>query len=255
MKLSEILLCGQCRRPLDTNSCPCGWKLPVDDRLLFYTRKFHEDSSQIIKKTSLIHQTPHDHKRFHDWKLILDFLRKNIQFIPGFRVLDLGTGAGNIPNFALTAIKDTLAIGLDINSSYLRHMLKRNPRIVGLVRDINERLPFRSESFDLVSCTGTLHYSYIDDPFRIISEMRRVSRNYVFIDFLSRVSPYVLFERCFNPSYRPKRYGKKSVNQILAKLGLKPVGIIGGRTLPFINKYLPFSGKTVYVLAQKINVK
>lgn len=89
----------------------------------------------------------------------------------GRRVLDIGCGTGNILRLAKPAFRECW--GLDLSGSLLRELARR----VGdlrLQRADAGRLPYRSGSFDLVSCYGVLHH--ILDARGTLAEAHRVLR-------------------------------------------------------------------------------
>ena len=198
----------------------------------------------MTKLKILIH--PHDHKKEKDWRKIFKFLEKNLDFDKIENFLDLGAGTGNLGCFALNKNSNTKVVCEDINREYLDLIQKRDSRIKVLQHNINQNLPFSDNSFDLVSCVGTLHYSYAKDSETIIQEMVRVSNKYILIDCFSKYSPWVLVEKILHPKYNPRRGTFTEMKKIFQKNDLNILNKFGLRTpLPNI---LPFSGKTVLFL-------
>lgn len=191
---------------------------------------------------------PHDHKTVRDWRHILAFLDRTIVVSPQ-SVAELGGGYGNIAYHY--ASRGAAAVVLDTDPSCLLRAHARDKKIRTICRDINLPLPWNDESFDLVSCTGTLHYGYVKDTSTIIREMVRVSRRYVLIDILSRYSPYRLMEQLYNPTYNPRAYSSRATRALLAPYNLLLRGRMGGKSLPLIKNLFPFTGKTVYCLFEK----
>lgn len=195
----------------------------------------------------LIH--PHDHKGVKDWEKIFDFLERNLDFDGLESFLDLGAGMGNLSYFFLKKNPSCHTVCVDVNQDYLDIIAKRNHSIKTISYDINKRLPFGDNSFDIVSCMGTLQYSYIKQPEIVLGEMVRVSRKYIFIDCFSKYSPWVLFERIFYPKFNPRRRSFSEMEEVFKKYSLNIVDIIGSRTL--FSRIFPFSGKTVFFLLKK----
>ena len=200
-----------------------------------------------MNQNILLH--PHDHKKIKDWQLILNFIESNLKDKKIDSVLELGGGLGNIAY--CFALKNASAIVEDINDDYLQQAKNRHPKINILNHDINTPLPFSENSFDLVTCTGTLHYGYIQDVHKILAEMARVSRRYLLIDFLSRYAPYRFLEKIYNPHYAPLTYSRKEVFNLLKNCQLKSMALTGSKTFPPLNGWLPFTGKTVYCLCER----
>lgn len=201
-----------------------------------------------MKKSEIL-ICPQDHKGINDWRRIFGFLDENLDYKKINSCLDLGAGLGNFGYFLSQRNPSCQVICADINQEYLKMILQRNPKIEVLLHDINQNLPFNENTFDLVSCIGTLHYSYVKDPEKVLKEMVRVSKKYIFVDFFSKQSIWVLFERIFYPGYNPRRYTMSQISRLIEKLNLKEIAKIGTRTI--FPKLFPFSGKTVLFLLKK----
>lgn len=195
----------------------------------------------------LIH--PHDHKNLKDWQRIFNLLDKrlNIREINSF--LELGAGMGNLGYFILKRNSFCQVICEDINPKYLKIINQRDNKIKTILHDINQPLPFKDGSFDLVSCVGTLHYACARNPERILKEIVRLSKKYILVDFFPKYSFSALLERIFRPHYNPRRYSLIQVSKLLRKLNLKEVAKIGTRTI--FPKLFPFLGKTILFLFKK----
>lgn len=193
---------------------------------------------------------PHDHKKEKDWRVILDFIDKNFKNINLKKTLELGAGMGNISSYF--ASQGVSAFAEDINLEYLNIIRNRNSSISVLQHDINTPLPFPNNSFDLVSCIGTLHYGYIKNSQLIWDEMIRMSNRYILVDFLSKYSYYRFLETIYYRSYNPKSYSKKEVSSLINDLNLRVVSQTSTKSLPIIRNIFPFTGKTVYLLLEKL---
>lgn len=194
---------------------------------------------------------PSDHKNKNDWRGILGFLDKNLDYNKIASALDLGAGMSNIGNHILKNNPASRVVSVDTNDGHLSASRARSNSIVALKHDINKPLPFAGESFDLVSCIGTLHYLYIKSPREVIKEMARVSRRYVMLDFFSKNSLYSFLLRLRHPKYSPRMYSKKDAEDLISSsVRMKIVSLRGGRT-PFPN-LLPYSGKEVFYLLEKL---
>lgn len=106
---------------------------------------------------------------------------------PRVRLVDVGTGLGDIPAAARSALArrgvDAEAIGVDASESLLRsarHVLQ------GTIAADARRLPIADGAADVVTCSQVLHHFFDDDPRTLIAEMHRVSRGWVIIGDLQR---------------------------------------------------------------------
>ncbi len=193
---------------------------------------------------------PHDHKKEKDWAIVLDFISENIEVSSLRKTLELGAGMGNISSYFVS--QGVSAFAEDINFEYLDKIKKRNQLISTLQHDINTPLPFPDNSFDFVSCVGTLHYGYIKNLQLIWNEMIRVSNKYILVDFFSKYSIYRFLEKIYNPLYNPRTYSKKEVFNLIKKFNLDIVSKTSTKSLPIIRQAFPFTGKAVYLILEKL---
>jgi 2-polyprenyl-3-methyl-5-hydroxy-6-metoxy-1,4-benzoquinol methylase len=102
-------------------------------------------------------------------------------------LLDVGTGAGDIPAAArIIASKRGVTlttIGFDYSEALLRAHRRRNGSVV---RGDARRLPFRDRSIDIVMCSQVLHHFCEPDAVQLIAEMNRVARARVVISDIRR---------------------------------------------------------------------
>jgi len=121
----------------------------------FYEKEYHYDEDVAVI----------------DEKRIAKFFR-NVRFIAGNRVLDIGCGVGWALQYCFK--KGLQCVGFDISERAIR--LAKNvleKEILSLVAD-GEHLPFASSSFDIVSSLGTIeHFS---SPTKGLSEISTVSK-------------------------------------------------------------------------------
>ena len=106
---------------------------------------------------------------------------------PRIRLIDVGTGLGDIPAAARKALArrgvDVEAIGVDASESLLltaRHVLQ------GTIAADARRLPIADGAADVVTCSQVLHHFFDDDLRTLIAEMHRVSKGWVIIGDLQR---------------------------------------------------------------------
>jgi ubiquinone/menaquinone biosynthesis C-methylase UbiE len=103
------------------------------------------------------------------------------------RLLDVGTGTGDIPagarKLAAGSGISLTTIGFDISEILLEKNRERNDSVV--LGDALA-LPFRDSSIDVVTCSQVLHHFQDDDAKTLIMEMNRVARGRVVISDLRR---------------------------------------------------------------------
>jgi ubiquinone/menaquinone biosynthesis C-methylase UbiE len=106
---------------------------------------------------------------------------------PGQRVLDVACGAG----FLLRAYRDAGAdvFGVDLSEAMLREAARTlGPSVAPgrLLPADAAQLPFKAETFDVVTCKLAFHY--FSDPHRTVEEMARVCRRSGLVAVIDRVA-------------------------------------------------------------------
>lgn len=197
-------------------------------------------------KDIIIH--PNDHKNPKDWQNIFSFLSRSLDYGYIDSVLDLGAGTGNISYNFINKDNSPKCLAIDIDNNFLDSIKNRDVRIEVLNHDINLRLPFDDNFFDLVSCLGTLHYGYIRNPHDVIAEMKRVSKKYILVDFLLRDSLYSFFQRIRYPKYAARKHSRKEIESIIRLFGLRVGAVRGGRAI--FPDLLPYSGREVFYILE-----
>jgi len=191
---------------------------------------------------------PSDHKNKHDWHKLFEFLDKTLGEEKIQSILDLGGGTGNLVYYFLTGNNSARGTVVDTKGGLLQGAALRHKNVDTLDHDINKPLPLGDNSFDFVSCTGTLHYYYIADPKKVLGEMKRVSRKYIFVDFFLKNSPYNFFQSIRYPRFNARKYTGGQIREIINSLDLNVVSSMGARTLvPAIQH----SGKEAFYLLEK----
>jgi SAM-dependent methyltransferase len=125
---------------------------------------------------------------FGGLKAALEEMRPTLGRIPHCAtLLDVGTGAGDIPAAArVIAAKSGVTlktIGFDCSEALLRGHRHRNGSVV---RGDALRLPFRDHSVDIVMCSQVLHHFREPEAVQLIAEMNRVARARVVISDIRR---------------------------------------------------------------------
>lgn len=190
---------------------------------------------------------PNDHKRKEDWTAIFHFFHKYLPYGEINSSLDLGGGRGDISYHIITQNPKALTTCIDVDQKLLDEATKRSDKIKALNFDINQKLPFEDNSMDLVSSIGTLPYPYIKSMDHALSEMARVSKKYIIVDFLYkyRMWPFLLYLK--NTKYKPKRYTEKQIKKMIENNNLTVVARFGTR-IPFGNLFPSFGRITIFIL-------
>lgn len=103
------------------------------------------------------------------------------------RLIDVGTGLGDIPAAARAAMSRRgvaiEAIGVDASVSLLR---EARARLHGGIAGDARRLPVADGCADVVTCSQVLHHFFDDDLRLLLSELNRISRGWVIVSDLQR---------------------------------------------------------------------
>ncbi len=137
-----------------------------------------------------------------------------VKLSPDLRVLDVGCGNGFF-GFYLEKLCDLHG------TDYSHKMLRMNPIRRKIAMDVN-RMGFRPQTFDLVFCHALLHH--VEDPGRVIREMRRVSRRHVIILEPNRNNPLMfLFSLAVREEHRALRFSRSYLVRLAEENGLRVV--------------------------------
>lgn len=134
----------------------------------------------------------------------------------GGKILDAGCGTGKLASFWLNEGCDIL--GIDISDGALAITKKKGVKT--MKADILKGLPFEDNSFDLVYSDGLLEHFV--DPEPILTELFRVSKQYVFT-IVPRISMLKIIIDTIVPP--PKEYKKKDSEWIQLHERFKPINI------------------------------
>ena len=138
-------------------------------------------------------------------ELVREQLQSFVQPNGDEQALDVGTGAGTLA-LALAPLVHEV-VGVDVVPELLERARAEAPANVTFVEGDATKLPFESESFDLVCCRRTLHH--IARPELVVAQLTRVTRSggRVFVDDqIAPVDPLAAldldrFERARDPSH------------------------------------------------------
>lgn len=107
------------------------------------------------------------------------FVERLVELGASGRMLDVGTGPGQVPPLVCERLPDATVVGIDLAASMLRHAERRRrasahtDRIEYRLADA-KRLPFEDGAFDAVFSNTILHH--IADPRPFLAEVGRVLR-------------------------------------------------------------------------------
>jgi len=109
------------------------------------------------------------------------------------RLLDIGTGAGDIPIALIDRLAEhgrTMTVhAIDTREEMIAFAERRagdRADLTFAVSTVGDRLPFADDSFDIVHCSLVLHHLEPDEGTRLIGEAARVSRIGVIVNDLDR---------------------------------------------------------------------
>jgi 2-polyprenyl-3-methyl-5-hydroxy-6-metoxy-1,4-benzoquinol methylase len=98
-------------------------------------------------------------------------------------ILDLGTGAGDIPARIRRRYPNARVVGLDVSTAQLR---TARARMDAVVAGSALTLPLRDGAVDIVLCSQLLHHFREGDARTLLREAHRVSRGWVVISDIRR---------------------------------------------------------------------
>ncbi len=127
-------------------------------------------------------------------------LLAGLSFTTSSKVLDIGTGRGNILN--LISIKEVFCVGLDFIYSMVYKCKSDFPE-VHFVNADGKSFPFHESIFDLVLCVGVSEYVHeVDELIRSINEILKLNGHCIFtisppklITYLRYVTGHRLYPR------------------------------------------------------------
>ncbi len=109
-------------------------------------------------------------------KKLLGLIKRNQQSNQEFTLLDVGCGTGRYLTHFLSLGK---AVGVDISKPMLEQAEKNTNGRATLIQADAENLPFKDNTFDVVTCSYLLENlnGPKDNPKKVLNEMYRVTKN------------------------------------------------------------------------------
>ncbi len=112
------------------------------------------------------------HKPVYDYRLkaLVGFIAPHLK--PGFRVLDVGCGSGQLGSALMKACNSAISVeGLE--------RMRRGGELIQITGYSGTEMPWADKTFDAVILADVLHHDH--EPERLLREAVRVSRNIVII--------------------------------------------------------------------------
>jgi len=141
-----------------------------------------------------------------------DRIQKIINLIPidALTMLDVGCGNGSFVNFLINGSPNRFnkVVGIDSSKEAVKYV--KTEKIDGAIDD----LPFKDESFDLVTCLEVLEHLPQKDFKKGISELQRVSKKYIIVTVPNMDNlehSLVMCPKCFcwfNPYFHMRSFNK-----------------------------------------------
>lgn len=141
------------------------------------------------------------------------------------RILEAGSGTAFATSVFRRGPRGAAAVCMDIDLEALREARRRDPQLPCVVGDLH-RMPFRSESFQLVFNSSTIEH--LAQPGKALAEMQRVCRpdGRVFVGVPYRFGPLG-----FQPLIQSTRIGvwlgpvfsRRTLDSLLQRSGLRPL--------------------------------
>jgi ubiquinone/menaquinone biosynthesis C-methylase UbiE len=151
----------------------------------------------------------------------MDGFKNLVRVKSGELVLDVATGTGI---FLIEMAKDGAACyGVDISTKMLeqlRHKIKRQKlesKVKGTLAGVADRLPYRDNLFDWITCIGMLEYYPIEYAETVLKEMKRVLKlnKKCFIDIVDPAHKKAQNRR------HVYKYNLKTFEDLINKTGFK----------------------------------
>lgn len=145
-------------------------------------------------------------------------------------ILDIGCGNGTFINILPNRYKTV--VGLDYSSEVLKYVKKKK------VRGNITNLPFKDESFDLVTSLEVLEHLTYETFERGILELERVSKKYIIITVPNEEDlkhSLVMCPKCyckFSPYFHMRRFNKDVLYNLFSNFKLIKIKEIGSMYYP-----------------------
>lgn len=167
-----------------------------------------------------------------------------------FSVLDVGAGSGEllrvIADFSRKRNVQTNLCGLELNARSAQAILEesKNYREISAIRGDALNLPFHDNSFDYTICSLFTHHFTDESVTQILREMRRVSRQEIFVIDLHRHPVayhfYNIAAKIFSKNRLIRNDGALSILRSFKPDELRNVGKAAGLKEISVKRFFPY---------------
>lgn len=180
----------------------------------------------------------------HSRELYDNILHKLSQFSFN-KLLDVGCGTGNLLSLITKKYEIQLS-GVDLSPNMLNIANEKLGEKADLRLGDSENLPFKDESFDMVTCTDSFHH--YPHPENVLAEIKRVlnpkgtlliANPWAPTPFRQLVNMYM---RLFSKGGNVKLYSKNDIHKLLNNSGFKNI------------KWEPIKDKNAFIVTCKSNL-
>lgn len=172
-------------------------------------------------------------------KILFSLLDRYLERKENLRILDAGCGTGiNIKHLS----KYGKTIGLDSSKEAVRFCKKRGYKII---KGSVEKIPFKDNSFDLITCLEVIYHKDVKSDFKAIKELFRTLKNKGII--VIRVSAFkFLLSKHDKLVHTKRRYTLSEVKKIVEKAGFRIIKIsyVNSIVFPFVLLFKLLNTKT-----------
>ena len=152
------------------------------------------------------------------------FIRKNLEFKPNARILDVGCANGKL--LSMLAEKQPISgYGLDISSEMVKVASQLHPEFA-FEQGTAENLPFGTAAFDLVTCSASFHHfpnpeQFLKEAARVLAPKGRLAISEIHIPVVTKLYNWRLNR--FSIEGDVKVYEPQELRQLFEKNGWKIV--------------------------------
>ncbi|MGO9388521.1 MAG: class I SAM-dependent methyltransferase [Methanobacterium sp.] len=180
----------------------------------------------------------------HSRELYDNILHKLSQFSFN-KLLDVGCGTGNLLSLITKKYEIQLS-GVDLSPNMLNIANEKLGEKADLRLGDSENLPFKDESFDMVTCTDSFHH--YPHPENVLAEIKRVlnPKGTLLIADPWAPTPFRqlvnMYMRLFSKGGNVKLYSKNDIHKLLNNSGFKNI------------KWEPIKDKNAFIVTCKSNL-
>ena len=144
---------------------------------------------------------------------VTEFYKDKIRDETGILILDVGCGTGGLLNMLSNY---PLSFGVDISDLAISFCRKRKLRKIS--QGTITELPFKNDSFDLITSLDVLYHKRISDDSKAIREIFRVLKNDGIVLFLEPAYGF-LFSYHDKPQHTARRYNASLLREKIKNSG------------------------------------